>query len=556
MRALLLGCVLTAASVVIVELALRATGNGPESPVASRGADAAPGLLQFEARQRDPRDGMTTAHAGRGYALRASYRSSPEHTGSYALGEYPWRGRPAEPAPQGIVRVAVFGDSCAFGIGVETAETLPARLALELEALGHDRSRVQVLNFGVPGYSTVQVARVLDEVLLEIRPDVAVFYVAAANDGAPAASRSDADLLERPSVGDLARRSAIVATLRRLMRSGDEELDDVDPVEPLDQVELMRVWSANEYPHGPRVAADEVEPRVRAMIGRARSAGCASVVVVPAHPAATEAEHARVLPDRASVRRAAEAERVPLVDADRVAAESGLPDTALFVDFVHPSPELWTRVAHEVAAAVAPLLGVASPEGRETTSSPLRVVAVDPFSCSSFGDARIVVEVDPPLRRDEPVAVVVGGASLLDVRVEPNGRASGIVPTNASGPQDVLVQTARGVAVAPGALLLRPPTLDRDGEGLVVHSREGDLARLYLSSAIARRPASTLLGAAWIDPGRLVGPPLERELGGGGTARFDLPDVRPLFAQALVVPHGEDADGLEARLTAPVSIEE
>lgn len=59
-------------------------------------------------------------------------------------------GASAEKAP-GVYRVLVVGDSFAFGYGVEDWETFPARLQAELEERG---LRVEVLNAGVPGWST------------------------------------------------------------------------------------------------------------------------------------------------------------------------------------------------------------------------------------------------------------------------------------------------------------------------------------------------------------------------------------------------------------------
>ncbi len=55
-----------------------------------------------------------------------------------------------EKAPD-VYRILVVGDSFAFGYGVEDWETFPARLQTEIEERG---LRVEVLNAGVPGWST------------------------------------------------------------------------------------------------------------------------------------------------------------------------------------------------------------------------------------------------------------------------------------------------------------------------------------------------------------------------------------------------------------------
>ena len=56
--------------------------------------------------------------------------------------------------------MAVIGDSCVYGLGLRAADTIPVRLERYLgEVLGRP---VVVLNFGVPGYSTVQIDRMVE----------------------------------------------------------------------------------------------------------------------------------------------------------------------------------------------------------------------------------------------------------------------------------------------------------------------------------------------------------------------------------------------------------
>jgi len=88
-----------------------------------------------------------------------------------------------EPAP-GTLRVAVLGDSSTFGWGIESADAYPALLGPALaERLGIAPSRVEILNLGVPGYSSFQGRVLLERVALGFQPD-AVVWSYLSNDGA------------------------------------------------------------------------------------------------------------------------------------------------------------------------------------------------------------------------------------------------------------------------------------------------------------------------------------------------------------------------------------
>jgi lysophospholipase L1-like esterase len=70
----------------------------------------------------------------------------------------------------GVFRVLCLGDSVTFGFKVRDAESYPARLQVLLRI---DRP-VEVLNAGVPGYSSLQGARYLKRDLLRLKSDLIV----------------------------------------------------------------------------------------------------------------------------------------------------------------------------------------------------------------------------------------------------------------------------------------------------------------------------------------------------------------------------------------------
>jgi lysophospholipase L1-like esterase len=108
---------------------------------------------------------------GLAYELAPTPRGARGPTNSYGM-------RDAEPLPAGapgVLRVAVLGDSFSFGLGVERDETYPAVLEALLRATPETARRpVDVLNFGVGGYSTADEARVLEYKALAWSPDLVI----------------------------------------------------------------------------------------------------------------------------------------------------------------------------------------------------------------------------------------------------------------------------------------------------------------------------------------------------------------------------------------------
>lgn len=88
---------------------------------------------------------------------------------------------PIEKTP-GTYRIALLGDSFAFGWGVKAEESFGKVMERELNRLSavYDSAvrRFEVLNFGVPGYSTFQEVERFKELAIEFDPDaVLVFWV-------------------------------------------------------------------------------------------------------------------------------------------------------------------------------------------------------------------------------------------------------------------------------------------------------------------------------------------------------------------------------------------
>jgi lysophospholipase L1-like esterase len=76
--------------------------------------------------------------------------------------------------PEGVRRVAVLGDSIAFGYWVAEEDTFPRQLESMLNEAWDDGTRIEVLNFGVPGYNLDQETEALRSRALPFAPDVVV----------------------------------------------------------------------------------------------------------------------------------------------------------------------------------------------------------------------------------------------------------------------------------------------------------------------------------------------------------------------------------------------
>jgi lysophospholipase L1-like esterase len=128
-------------------------------------------------------DPLGRALEGRDYFLRASTRPGLDYElvpgirghawgADIAINSHGFRDRdyPVE-KPRGVRRIAVIGDSIAFGNHMAASDTFPE----QLEALFAQRGRpVEVLNLAVPGYDTQNEVAFLEQTGLAFQPDLVV----------------------------------------------------------------------------------------------------------------------------------------------------------------------------------------------------------------------------------------------------------------------------------------------------------------------------------------------------------------------------------------------
>jgi len=264
---------------------------------------------------------------------------------------------PALPKPPGTYRVLAVGDSCTFGSGAGQADTWPAQLERELSRARGDL-RFEVLNAGVPGFTSYQALRYLEIEGFDLEPD-AIAFTTAVNDASPATAGGkrrfgDGIMLSDREYGDALHSNRRLGITRLLWRAG-----------------LLGGGLLGGGPAAPggvkrRVSPEEYSRNLEAFAAESRRRGILPLVVAwplktqaAEPPADTEIERTLALYNR----RAAEAARSQgAVFVDLVAGLRGR--EALFIDAVHMGAQGYGVVAEQVAAAI--LAGLA-PQAKNAT---------------------------------------------------------------------------------------------------------------------------------------------------------------------------------------------
>jgi lysophospholipase L1-like esterase len=127
--------------------------------------------------------GLYAADSPSGYRLQPGFRgrisNRVEFDTQIAVNRDGLRGPEIGPKRPGRLRVLVLGDSFAFGVGVEEAQSYPRRLEALLRGRGID---AEVLNAGVPGYGLGEEADWFERHGRQLEPDFVIVTSFLGND--------------------------------------------------------------------------------------------------------------------------------------------------------------------------------------------------------------------------------------------------------------------------------------------------------------------------------------------------------------------------------------
>jgi lysophospholipase L1-like esterase/tetratricopeptide (TPR) repeat protein len=312
----------------VLEAGLRLTGHGAPplpSPFSGEGA------LGTDASGADPDDELF-------YRLRPGTHLFDY----YRVNDLGCRG-PDVPARRAArtLRVVCTGDSSTFGLGVPEDRAWPFVLQRLLEAALGDLVAVEVIDAGVPGYTSLQNRVQIERDLLALRPDVVVWMATGHNDGSLVLGPTDAETLAyRRSLRFRLSRWALPHALGVV---GDTRTPaDADTLHP----------APGAPGRGrPRVSPEDFEANLRAVAAACADAGVPLVLIVPHHSEVIRAQRPDEVAAEEIVLRVARELKLGFAD---VRPDLGaLEPRPLYPDTVHPSADGHAVLGWRVFEALA-----------------------------------------------------------------------------------------------------------------------------------------------------------------------------------------------------------
>jgi lysophospholipase L1-like esterase len=272
-----------------------------------------------------------------------------------------WRPRPGAVAPDGgsliaasgfrtafdvkkapgVRRVVCVGDSNTFGLGVPVERTWPALLGRSLEA-AHGAWRWEVLNLGVPGYTSWQIRRLLETEVGAMSPDFVVIETGGFNDWVPAVGPIDREQGVRPSSTTL----RVVELVTSILGAAGATREGEGARVPL------RDLATADYAGARRVPLTEFEDDLRTIVAWCAAHGARAVFVAHPLPARTVERNPISIEYAETVRRVASDGAASLADGWAAFRESRATESDLFRDFCHPTERGYGLIAPVVMAAL------------------------------------------------------------------------------------------------------------------------------------------------------------------------------------------------------------
>jgi lysophospholipase L1-like esterase len=220
---------------------------------------------------------------------------------------------------------------------------------------------VEVIDGGVPGYTSYQGLQLLQTDILPLRPDVVTLYFGTWNDYTPAVGADDSEKgqnLANARSFEVARR--MVSTLRVFMltqqaiarfnawRDSDFEKPGIN--------EYIDSFREGRPLEGRRVSPEKFETNLTAMVRLSRSNGITPILITPPLTRKSRNDFPIYETYRAIVAKVAKQENVTLVDAAGEMARIEAEGESLYVDWAHPNAKGHKIIADLLSPELARLL--------------------------------------------------------------------------------------------------------------------------------------------------------------------------------------------------------
>ena len=235
--------------------------------------------------------GLYAPDPPRRYRLQPGFKGSItnriEFDTRFAINRQGLRGPEIGPKASGTLRVLVLGDSFAFGVGAQEAETYPAQLQRILRSRG---VRAEVLNAGAPGFGVPDEVAWFQRWGWTLEPDVVLLTVFVANDlqdaapGGPKAVAVDGALMiageRKRSLSRWLYYHSHLYVLLKTSALGGAVRHALGMAAPLETRELRSELDLYAKGRLPKDLSAGSNATAKAIAGLARSAGGARVVAV------------------------------------------------------------------------------------------------------------------------------------------------------------------------------------------------------------------------------------------------------------------------------------
>jgi lysophospholipase L1-like esterase len=272
--------------------------------------------------------------------------------------------------PTGTLRVLCLGDSCTFGTGVGTDDTFPERLQDRLRE-ARPGENWEVLNAGVPGFSSYQARRFLEVDGWDFAPDVVVFSLGYNDTSAAVGGRkrqiAAGVQLSDKEYGARTEPPSPLAIVRLVQRLRPTAVPEADPSAPEQEASQPKA-KARRGQRGKRnvklrVSAQEYRENLEAIADQCKARGVRLVLVAwalksQALEALDPSRRMKACAEfRGVIRVFAQERGLPLLDL--VPGVKGR--QKLFIDRVHMNAEGYDFVAERLLEVLEGALAVSPP---------------------------------------------------------------------------------------------------------------------------------------------------------------------------------------------------